>query len=47
MTSFIDIFLPELNIGFEYQGEQHFKPIPKFGGEKEFQKVLKRDKEKK
>ena len=27
----IDIFFPEYNIGIEYQGEQHFKPID-FGG---------------
>ena len=42
----IDIFLPELKIGFEYQGEQHYKPIPIFGGKKGFEKTLRRDKEK-
>ena len=43
----IDIFLPEMNIGFEYQGEQHYRPIPLFGGIKGFNDTLKRDNEKK
>ena len=48
----IDIFLPEYNIGIEYQGEQHFKPID-FGGYgkkramKIFEDTQKRDEEKK
>ena len=42
----IDIFFPNLKIGFEYQGEQHYKPISCFGGKRGFAKVLKRDKEK-
>ncbi len=29
----IDIYFPDLNIGIEYHGDQHFKPIPFFGGE--------------
>lgn len=29
----IDIYFPDLNIGIEYQGDQHFLPIPFFGGE--------------
>jgi hypothetical protein len=29
----IDIYLPEFNIGVEYQGLQHYLPIPFFGGE--------------
>jgi hypothetical protein len=29
----IDIYFTDLNIGIEYQGDQHFLPIPYFGGE--------------
>lgn len=32
----LDIFIPSLNIGIEYQGLQHFKPINFYGGEKSF-----------
>ena len=39
----IDFFLPEYNIGIEYHGRQHFKPIPKFGGEEGFKKCRERD----
>lgn len=42
----IDIAIPSLNIGIEYDGRQHFIPIEKFGGELEFQKTIKRDKTK-
>jgi len=42
----IDIFFPNLNIGFEYQGEQHYYPIPFFGGEEKFKKTKRRDSEK-
>ena len=40
----IDFYLPDYNIAIECQGEQHFKPIFYFGGEKEFKNVQKRDK---
>jgi len=30
----LDIYFPEHNIGIEYQGEQHYKAIDLFGGEK-------------
>lgn len=40
----IDIFIPEYNIGIEYQGEQHFKPVKYFGGEEKYLLNLKRDK---
>jgi HEAT repeat protein len=43
----LDIFFPKRNIGIEYQGEQHQKPIPQFGGEKGFKKQKERDKRKK
>lgn len=39
----LDIYFPELNIGIEYQGEQHFRPVEIFGGEEAFQKKLERD----
>ncbi len=29
----LDIFIPSINLGIEYQGEQHYKPIDFFGGE--------------
>ena len=37
-----DFYLPELNVVIEYDGEQHFRPIERFGGEKTFnrQKML-------
>ena len=38
-----DIFIPKLKIAIEYQGGQHFKPVKFFGGEKGYEKVLKRD----
>jgi hypothetical protein len=41
-----DIFIPKLKIAIEYQGGQHFKPIKFFGGEKEFEKIVKRDENK-
>ena len=42
-----DIFISGLNIAIEYQGKQHFEPVDYFGGEEAFQKVKKRDAEKK
>ena len=47
-----DIYLPELNIAVEYQGEQHYFPVD-FGGKgekfakKQFEENIKRDKKKK
>lgn len=41
-----DIYIPKLKIAIEYQGGQHFKPIKFFGGEKEFEKIQKRDESK-
>lgn len=32
-----DFYLPEYNVLVEYQGEQHFKPIKHFGGQKSFE----------
>jgi len=42
----IDIYFPTLNIGIEYQGEQHFKPVDFFGGEEGFVLTKERDKRK-
>lgn len=41
-----DIYISELKIAIEYQGEQHFKPVDYFGGEESFKRVQIRDKEK-
>ena len=43
----LDIYLPKLNIGIEYQGEQHYEPIDFFGGKEAFKKTVERDKRKK
>lgn len=42
----IDIFIPSISVGIEYQGEQHFRPIEFFGGEEAFSLTVKRDKQK-
>ena len=39
----LDIYIPSLSVGIEYQGEQHYRPISFFGGEKAFEEVVKRD----
>lgn len=39
----IDIFIKELNLAIEYQGQQHFEPIKAFGGEEAFKELKKRD----
>ena len=43
----LDIYMPELNIGIEYQGLQHYKPVEYFGGEEAFKKNIERDNRKK
>lgn len=43
----LDFYLPDYNIAIEYQGEQHFKPVVIFGGDKEFKKTVERDIKKK
>jgi len=40
----LDIFIPELNVAIEYQGQQHYKPVPLFGGEEGFLQTQERDK---
>jgi len=42
----LDIYLPELNIGVEYQGAQHYEPVDFFGGQEAFEKTKERDERK-
>jgi hypothetical protein len=42
----LDIFLPELALAIEYQGEQHYRPIAAFGGEQAFKRTRERDERK-
>lgn len=39
-----DFYLIDYNICIEYDGQQHFKPIKKYGGEESFKKLQIRDK---
>lgn len=41
-----DFYLPELNILVEYDGQQHFKPVDYFGGEKAHKRRKEADREK-
>ena len=43
----LDVFIPSLSVGIEYQGQQHYEPIEIFGSEEQFKEVVKRDKKKK
>ena len=43
----LDVFLPEHQIGVEYQGAQHIEPVDYFGGEKAFEQQKRRDARKK
>lgn len=43
----IDIFLPDMNLGIEYQGQQHFHPIKAWGGDEALEKLQQRDAKKK
>ena len=44
---FVDIFLPRMNIGFEFDGEQHFQYIEHFHGDRRgFLRAQRRDAEK-
>lgn len=42
----LDIYIPELKIGIEYQGIQHYRPVKHWGGEKALMKCKERDKRK-
>lgn len=39
----IDIYVPDLGLAVEHQGEQHYRPISAFGGEDAHRKVVERD----
>jgi len=43
----LDIFIKEFNVGIEYQGIQHFKPVTHWGGKQALEKLQERDKKKK
>ena len=43
----IDIFIPSLKLGFEYQGQQHFKAIEHWGGKEGLEKRVENDNRKK
>lgn len=42
----LDIFIPELKLAIEYQGQQHFKAVELFGGNEGYIKTKERDKDK-
>lgn len=42
----LDIFIPSLKLGIEYQGRQHLEPVAFFGGEEAFRKTIERDRRK-
>ena len=41
-----DFYIVEKNYVIEFDGEQHFRAVPFFGGEEELQKIKQRDEEK-
>ena len=43
----LDIYLPDLRLALEYQGEQHYRPIDHFGGEAARRRTVERDRQKK
>ncbi len=43
----LDVYIPELKLGFEYQGIQHFESIEHWGGESALKEVRVRDARKK
>lgn len=42
----LDVFIPSLSVGIEYQGVQHYEPVEIFGGEEGFRGVVERDERK-
>ncbi|RUO17992.1 hypothetical protein CWE06_12275, partial [Aliidiomarina haloalkalitolerans] len=43
----LDIYLPEINLAIEYQGQQHYRPVKSWGGEKALKALKQRDARKK
>lgn len=41
-----DIYLPQINLAVEYQGQQHYIAVDLFGGQEGLEKTIQRDKEK-
>ncbi len=41
-----DVYIPELNLAIEYQGQQHYLAVDLFGGEEGLKRTKQRDKEK-
>ncbi|MFT4792449.1 MAG: hypothetical protein ACI9ZM_000587 [Paracoccaceae bacterium] len=41
-----DVYVPEHKLAIEYNGEQHYFPVSRFGGQDGFEATLKRDNEK-
>ena len=39
----LDIYLPEISLAFEYQGQQHSNPVSHWGGEEALEKTKLRD----
>jgi len=39
----LDIYLPELKLAIEHQGEQHYRPLEVFGGEESHMRTMERD----
>jgi uncharacterized integral membrane protein len=42
----LDIFIPSMSVGIEYQGEQHDQPVDFFGGQEAFIQIQNRDQRK-
>lgn len=42
----LDIFIPSINVGIEYHGLQHYKPVDYFGGKEQFDIRVKLDHQK-
>jgi hypothetical protein len=39
----LDVYLPQLNLALEYQGQQHYAAVSHFGGAEAFEKTVQRD----